>query len=54
MAEPHLLDMTAPAEERIGGFGLATLGFGGVISVPALLIAAAAHVLLHRAARLRR
>lgn len=32
--------MAAPAEGRIGWFGLATLWFGGVISVPALLVGA--------------
>ena len=32
--------MAAPADTRIGWFGLATLWFGGVISVPALLVGA--------------
>ena len=32
--------MTVPADARIGWFGLATLWFGGVISVPALLVGA--------------
>lgn len=32
--------MTAPADTRIGWFGLATIWFGGIISVPALLVGA--------------
>ena len=32
--------MTVPADTRIGWFGLATMWFGGVISVPALLVGA--------------
>lgn len=32
--------MAAPADTRIGWFGLATIWFGGVISVPALLVGA--------------